>query len=487
MRFGVPPDSQAVETLRPQRSELISLASSKLLLAPEPRSAKDALQESLQSLEKLCIDQFNAAATARKAYLESISRDLRQQNKNFESLIDERVAKISLSEKAEIQSIMEDVRKAKEAEERRRKLEQEKLEQEEHERRRKALAEKEAQQKKEAEEHKRLEEQEKAKEAETKRKAELTKRLEELRKQAQLQKEQEALRMANQLPDKLATEQELMRYREDIKTIKSDVVIPMNENKDLKKQIGATRRKINVRLGQLSNSIRQLNTVAREVAELINALSLNALAYKWTLNYVAKAIVAQAEAEVTVKPTAALPLARLANILLSSVEGLEFYLNARFVKKCALVIGYTGSIDTEEGRVRMGWKRVDGKWESEVKYEERIGGILSVWAVMGREDSLDQRALFNIQSQWRTVARILNTPQNLLADVHYVVFANWWEASAQFFVKAYGKQAYKVLSVGANQWAHMGKQSSYPAATRLSVLGDDLKLGNYNSLKEMEA
>lgn len=304
-----------------------------------------------------------------------------------------------------------------------------------------------------------------------------------------IRKEQEsASRKSKGLTDFKEIEKQLVYYRQKIETIKAEVVEPMNKDKDLKRNINALKRKINIKFGQLSNSMTQLNQISHETVELVKQTSSNQLAYKWILNFIAKAIVSQAETEVTVKPTAALPLARLSMHLLYNLDGLYDFLCPRFVKKCCLIIGFTCPIDTEEGRIRMGWRRHESKWEPEVKYEERIGGICSVWAVMARLEHDSKFAFFSMDAEWKFAARMLNTEKSLLSNVHYVVVSNWWEAAAQLVINRWRKQGIKILQLFSRDWAKYGQEKSFPAATRLEVLGDDFELKNdLNQLKEMES
>ena len=51
----------------------------------------------------------------------------------------------------------------------------------------------------------------------------------------------------------------------------------------------------------------------------------------------------------------------------------------------------------------MGWKRPDGsKWEEETKYDERMGGIVSVWAAMTTiTNHGSQKSLYSFEASWQ--------------------------------------------------------------------------------------
>lgn len=356
------------------------------------------------------------------------------------------------------------------------------------------------QRKRHEEQQKKLKEEEEARKAreaeklaEEKKKAEAEKERRKLELQEKKRKEQEKLekdkqsRLKKAGSDFKAIEQTVLKYRQDIADIKANIVGPMDQNKDLKKQANVVKRKINVKLGQFSNSISQVRRIISEVTQLLQPIESNKPAYEWILNNLAKALVSQAEAEVTVKPTAALPLGMFAAHFLEAIPRLEYFLSARFVKKCAFVVGYSCPIDTEEGRLRMGWKRsLDGKWEQDIKYDERMGGICTFWACIGLNlKILSKTSIFGLPSQWTFVARMLNTEPSVLTNTHYVVVANWWAAAAERFLPVYGRQSLKLLQ-SVYSWTTYGKQKSYPTATKLELLGEDLGQRKYNTLRAME-
>lgn len=453
--------------------------------------AIDLLNSTLSRLNKLLILRAEGNIAQRQQRLNSLFDSSRSQNKYMEQIVQDSFTLERDLQRKEILEILENQEKLQKEEEARKKAIQEEKERKEREEAERI--------KREKEEAKRKEEEAAGKKLEEEKKAAEAKRLQEEKEKAEAQlKLKEKLRKAKEEASRRAAaggftvpaevEKQVVKYRQDIQDIKKNVVEVMNNNKELKKNAGVVKRKLNVKFGQLSSSIRQLNTISREVIELVNQTKVNDLVYNWILNFIAKAIVAQAEAEVIVQPTAAIPLARLAVFLLDGLDGLYYYLCARFAKKCALVLGYTCPIDTEEGRIRMGWKRNDEKWESEVKYDERIGGIAAVWAVMSRLGANEAKfPFFSMPAEWRFMARMLNTNKELISNVHYGVFCNWWEAAAAQLVKTYGKQAMKGLLLAVGDWAAYGKLKSYPAATRLSIHGEDYRMkGSFNLLKEMD-
>lgn len=452
-----------------------------------PPTPLQLLAASLQKFDSLYISQATSQVDRRRRQHEGFCRSAVAQSQLDISAVEQQLRREAQRRAADVQKVIAHQKELQ----RQRELELKRLQEEKarQEREAREKAERERKQREEAARKQAEEEKRQAEEA-AKQKAERAQQ-DAARKAAleeKIRQEKEAAgRRAKGFTLQAEVEKLLVKHRQDVADIKRDVVDAVNGNKELKKQVGVVKRKINVKLGQLSNSVSQVSRICAEVTQLALYTQGDPLAFKWILNFIAKAIVSQAEAEVTVKPTAALPLGRLAVHLLHHLPGFYYFLCARFVKKCCFVIGYTGSIDTEEGRTRMGWKRADGKWEAEVKYEERVGGILTVWAVVSRLQLSPEYPFFSMEAEWMFLARILNTDLALISNAHYVVVCNWWEAAAQLLVQKYGRQAQKLLHLTALDWVQHGSQKSYPAATRLQVLGEDLlQKQNYNSLKEME-
>lgn len=386
-------------------------------------------------------------------------------------------------------------------EEERKRLEEERKIREAEELRLKREAE--AKAKREAEEKAHKEALEQAqREAEEKAKKEAAEKAQkEAAEKARLEAEAEAKRKAeeaaknNTVVDTRAVEKEFLTYKQTINDIKEQVVEPMKKDVELKKMVGKQKRQINPKFGQLTNSRSQLKRITESLQQLIAETKGNELAYKWILNFVAKAIVSQAEAEVAVHPQTAVSLGSLAVDLTLLFPELEYYLMARFVKKCPLVIGFTCTIDTEQGRERMGWRRSEGKWETEDRYNERLSGIAMLYSVMTRLRIMPTYLGYSPQAKhplpisrsWTMLARIADLPMDLVTSVHYSVVGSWWDGCGSQFQQAYGRQGTKLMQLLWDNWTSAAADKKYSSAARLRLLGDDWKQGKIEKLKEMES
>ncbi|AET39899.1 nucleoporin GLE1 Ecym_5119 [Eremothecium cymbalariae DBVPG len=362
-----------------------------------------------------------------------------------------------------------------------------------------------------AEERKKREEEQRLKEAERKKvlaeESERKRRLKEeadkkQKEQLRMEQEhQEALRKTRAQEEKKkkhgvtnfeSIEVEFLNVMQKIRDIKRDIVNPVKKDRELEKLLGTQKRKINPKFGQLTNSLSQLQQIRKELIRLIDEIKNNNLAYNWILNFVAKAVVSQAETEVRVKPESALPLANLTLSLLVKYPDLYELLMARFIKKCPYVIGYMCGIDTEEGRLRMGWKRsVDGKWEDDISYNERLGGIMTLYAVISRlplapEFISNTEHPLPLSCSWKILARFANKPIIYLTNTEFILLGYWWDAAAAQFLQRYGNQGSKLLNLVASDLTAEVAAHKYVGAARLRILLEDWKqTGRIKTFPEM--
>lgn len=398
---------------------------------------------------------------------------------------------------------IEEERIKKEEEERRRKVEEQKRREEEAARKAKEEAERKrlAEQKRKEEELKRRQEEEMARQKALKREEEVRLQKKKAEEEAAAAKKEAALKRAKEEASKMVVrpaEIELLylKYMQDVKDIDTQVVQPMNANKELKKAAGSHKRKINPKFGQLTKSQNQLVRITNEIKQLIEQTRANDSVYKWILNFISDAIISQAETEVSVKPSASLPLAKLTLNLLILFDELRYFLLAKFFSSCPFLLGYSCSQDTEEGRVRLGWTRDEdtGKWEIEEQHNERLCGIATLYSVITRlrldssyvgYDPSRTKHPLPIKHSWIFVSRMVDVPTDQLTETHYSIVGAWWDACSAEFLQAYGKQSQKLLKLVSEQWTSVDGGSS-AGKVRLRLLGEEWIKGSIESFPPME-
>ncbi|AQZ11308.1 GLE1 (YDL207W) [Zygosaccharomyces parabailii] len=486
----------------PRQSSSVELVSEKLDPESEQLLSQLNLHSKLSFADELPIiipnSRNNNNSMSRKPDISMAPQEAAYGTATLLSTLQESLAskmnKLEIDNRAQFQSVKraketaQEERRRKEEAELKRKKEMEIKEQEAREAQRRQLElerqqrEEELRLKKERDEKERMAKKALEQEETRRRQAEEAKKLEE-----------QAIR-GKAVTDFKAIEKTFRHYKDKIASIKKDIVEPVKKmDVNMRNIISRHKRKINPKFGQLTNSNSQLQSIQGELFNLIDQTRENNLAYLWVLNFIAKALVHQSETEVRVKPQSALPLGRLALSLLIKYPELKELLMARWVKKCPFVIGYTCKIDTEQGRQNMGWKRSsDQKWEEDTSYDERMGGIVTLFAVMTRlplpSEFINTTVHpLSISHSWHLLARISNTPTNLLTNTHFIVLGSWWDAAALQFYEAYGNQAAKLLQLVGDNLTSAVSEHKYAGAARLRILMEEWQLSGLQSFPEMAA
>lgn len=414
--------------------------------------------------------------------------NVRKLEQQFTNLLLDKFKNVESENKAMVKAIRDERRRAEEEkkkieEERKRKAEEERKRLEEEEKKRQEAEVLKKKQQQEAELKQKKEVEAKAKQIE-----------EQKRKEKELQekkeKEKEKAKAATTNFDEIS--KTFWKYKAKIKSIKDEIVMPVKSaDKNIRNILSKHKRKINPKFGQLTNTFSQLASIQNELSNLIDQTKADQLSYLWILNFIAKAVVHQAETEVRAKPEASVPLGRLTLYLMVRYPEFNELLLARFVKKCPFVIGFTCNIDTEEGRSNMGWKRdSDGKWEEPTSYNERIGAMATLYSVITRiqlppEFIQSTQHPLPISHSWQMVARIANTPLDLIQDTHFVVLGAWWDAAAKEFLQAYGTQAGKLLMLIGDTLTSAVSDRKYVGAARLRILLESWKNNSIDCFPEM--
>ncbi|KIW06576.1 uncharacterized protein PV09_02295 [Verruconis gallopava] len=114
-----------------------------------------------------------------------------------------------------------------------------------------------------------------------------------------------------------------------------------------------------------------------------------------------------------------------------------------------LLFGIYGPMNTERGRLRLGWPygvNEEGKreWISEKEYFEEQQFLAVGWAALTLRDFKKAKTSNNAcppWNYWRSVANIINTPPEQVTRAHFVVLKNLLENHADKFIKFYGQAA----------------------------------------------
>lgn len=261
----------------------------------------------------------------------------------------------------------------------------------------------------------------------------------------------------------------VLMYRKKIEDIKLNVLKPVSENAAWRTFCFQNKRKITPKCGQLTNSRQQITRITKDLEEIIKtSKEIATTVYHWILNFLSKAVIKQAETEVTVNLYSAYPLATVCVFLMSNHSDLVDILLARFAKKCPYTIPYLNyNKNTEEGRKALGFYRLrNGKFEEETSYTERQCGIFAVFAAIMQTEYVPN--YLPIHFGWTLLAKILNESPS--SETVFAIISTFIDIAGNAFMKHYGLQADKLIRLAVNEWIGNNKGSS---ATRLKILGEE--------------
>ncbi|KAJ7594921.1 GLE1-like protein-domain-containing protein [Mycena floridula] len=375
---------------------------------------------------------------------------LRENWKQRDALLWKRIEAVIKFEEDKVKARFEEEEKKRKAEEMKRRLEEEKKKAEEDAKRQ------DAERKKKAEEDAKREEEE-----EKKRDQEEQKRIaeEEAQKQQLLQaeaKQRQAVGMSSAQDDWKKARHDLLRLKTGaMKTVKSD--------KTLRAEWGSWRRQITPKIGQLTDDDDTVNRISTQLWNILAPQTPHqGVIYAALLSSLAKAIILQAEAEVTAKKESARPLARVAFNLLTSLDGFSDVLFAKLVQRvggwpipCRLpATDYDGRPWTDEAeKIKvLGYRKTiadDGREtiEDQAQYATRVSGIMRVYFSILKVQTKPAPSMFQMTRSWTWFARILSERSLLATVAGAELVYSALDVLGEDARKAWGNQFAKVLQV----------------------------------------
>ncbi|KAG1725501.1 GLE1-like protein-domain-containing protein [Suillus paluster] len=183
-------------------------------------------------------------------------------------------------------------------------------------------------------------------------------------------------------------EEDRVYARETLKNLKARAMKRVKEDKQLKSQWNAIHRQITPKIGQLTHDIDSVMRITQQINDIVRPNDrLPIDIYFAALSSLAKAILLQAETEVTAEKRSAIPLAMVAARLLGTLEGFPDIF-AKLVQRSGgwpvpSAIPSTDSDGTawkgEERTKAMGYRTNEGQRESLSEHVMRVSGMMRVY------------------------------------------------------------------------------------------------------------
>ncbi|KAH0828713.1 GLE1-like protein-domain-containing protein [Lanmaoa asiatica] len=431
----------------------------------EKQARKDALRTARKEQTEILLETYGQRARKRDQELQTLAAKHDQQMAEVQKLLSglklkqqselnqlriqwneqdnaqqERIERVIRLEEESHRKKLEAERKKREEEERQRKLEEEKR-----------LAE---------EEKKRQEEEQRQRQREAEEAAQRAKDEAEREKRASLaaaEKRRQVLGMT--LP-----EEDWTRARQTLKNLKAGPMKTVKGDKGLKPQWTAIRRQITPKIGQLTQDPATIARITSQIFELVRPQQgLPEPLYFASLSALAKAILLQAETEVTAEKKSAIPLASVAANLLERLPAFPDIFFAKLVQRSGgwpvpSVIPSTDADGTPlveaARRKAMGYRVSNGEQESMGEYVTRISGMMRVYFLVTAAPvakPLDN--MFRLPRYWTYFARMMNDERLLSTAV-----------AAQLLYAALDMGGMEAKCIWGKQWVKL-LELLYEAAT----------------------
>ncbi|KAI8633038.1 GLE1-domain-containing protein [Xylariaceae sp. FL1651] len=204
--------------------------------------------------------------------------------------------------------------------------------------------------------------------------------------------------------------------------------------------------------------------------------------FLYLLNIFAKTIINQFINECGAQPKAADPIGVIAAMVFSNKahlwrgKTLIDILMAKFRVACPVLFGYRGSEKTEQGRLRLGWKRDGAGWTPEQQHIDKMKGLAVGYAAVSLRDfsKSPNTNPWPPSKYWTTLARIVNTPPSEISNTQCVVLRSMIETYEERFLHFYGSAAIAALRSALIDFPNKAETKT-PGASGLQVLAQMLK------------
>ncbi|CAK5283953.1 unnamed protein product [Mycena citricolor] len=257
-------------------------------------------------------------------------------------------------------------------------------------------------------------------------------------------------------------ESEWKQARAVLTTLKSDFMKPIKSDKAKSTVWGEYRRKITPKIGQLTNDLQAITRITDFIQHQVLAppQPLPPILYKALLSSLSKAILLQAETEVTAEKKAAIPLALASFRLLEQLEAFPEVFFARLSHRCGIWLipcplpekDHDGRpwADKVERQKMQGFRLSSSddaeSWESMQEYSDRISGMMRLYFHIIRivPQNKPLHPLFQLPRCWQWLSRLLNERSLLESPV-----------AAQLIYTLLDVMGLDALQVWGQQWAKM--------------------------------
>ncbi|PSN72896.1 hypothetical protein BS50DRAFT_172466 [Corynespora cassiicola Philippines] len=145
---------------------------------------------------------------------------------------------------------------------------------------------------------------------------------------------------------------------------------------------------------------------------------------------------------------------------------------AKYHKLNPILFGIRGTMSTAQGRQRLGWLHIDKADPTPNSYAQRMRGLSAGYASLSLRQFTGKPPAIPVSEYWRAVARVCNTPTNLLTAGHFAVLQGLIQHSVKKFITFYGVSAKAALRRAVYDLPARAPQDVSESANLVKVLPD---------------
>ncbi|KAI3635047.1 hypothetical protein MIR68_006613 [Amoeboaphelidium protococcarum] len=281
--------------------------------------------------------------------------------------------------------------------------------------------------------------------------------------------------------------QQYQQYLDLVLNVKKVLKPQIDSNRQMANEARRYRMQITVKTGAVVNSKSHIRQFYQDLNDMFSKAKQVSpeLLYPYLLEAFAKAVTTQAMREVSVNLSKAFPLAALIQLMLCEHPLLLQYLLGKMFKKCIYVVpAYARRLPSDQNgdddlRARMRMKKVDGKWESDAQYQERMAGIVALFTTITVVDptqftlNVSNPAQLSLKDLWSYMARLLNqTPRKITPYLLEIAL----KLGGHQLIRTYGQQAHKLIQfIDKDYMSRIKSEGTEAAKTRLQLLLEDYR------------
>ncbi|KAF9458130.1 GLE1-like protein-domain-containing protein [Collybia nuda] len=465
------------DAFRTARKEL---SATQIRLRDQKASTRGREQQRLAAIHAQQMAEVQAQLEVMRLKQQKDESSLREAWKVRDKKVWDRIESVIKVEEDKVKARLEQERKLREEEERvkneaelKRKLAEEKKRQEEEERQRKEQEERILK----AEEQKREEEDERQ-------------RLEDERIRTERLQSEEAQRQKLGIT---TSDEDWKQARANLRRLKTDTMQVIKSDKAAKSEWGTYRRKITPKIGQITNDSRAINDIFDQLILILHPTDRpphHEKIYTALLYSLAKAILLQAETEVTAEKRSAIPLAQVAFKLLEKLDGFAEIFFAKLTQRVGgwpipAVIPTTDHDGTQWGadgdRIKaMGYRKsqIGEGLETTGEYTARISGIMRLYFHILKIEPTYRplHPMFQLPRYWVWVSRLMDERGLLETAIAPHLLYTALDVLGSHARELWGHQWNKMLeliyegvTVGFGNGRQIGGQSPEGTGARLRV------------------